>query len=163
MGFNWLLTLRGIPQIYYGTEVLMKNKKVNTDATVREDFPGGWKDDKEKDNRFIKKGRSDMQEEAFSYVSALANFRKNSSAITTGKTMQFIPKEGIYIYFRYDARQTVLVITNTSDKDAKPDWSMFTERTIGFTQVRNVVTGKMKPLKGLEIEAKESLVFELLK
>ena len=163
MGFNWLLTLRGIPQIYYGTEVLMKNKKVNTDATVREDFPGGWADDKEKDNRFIKKGRSDKQEEAFIYVSALANFRKSSSAITTGKTMQFIPKDGVYIYFRYDTKQTVMVITNTSDKNAKPDWSMFTERTKGFTQVRNVITGKIKPLNGLEIETKESEVFELIK
>ena len=163
MGFNWLLTLRGIPQIYYGTEVLMKNKKVNTDATVREDFPGGWTDDKEKDNRFIKKGRSDKQEESFEYVSALANFRKSSSAITTGKTMQFIPKDGVYIYFRYDTKQTVMVITNTSDKNAKPDWPMFNERTKGFTQVRNVITGKIKPLNGLEIDAKESVVFELIK
>ena len=163
MGFNWLLTLRGIPQIYYGTEVLMKNKKVNTDATVREDFPGGWKDDKEKDNRFIKKGRSEKQEEAFEYVSALANFRKNSSAITTGKTMQYIPKEGVYIYFRYDNKQTVMVITNTGDKNVKPDWSLFSERTKGFTQVRNVITGKIKALNGLDIEAKESVVLELIK
>jgi len=155
--------LRGIPQIYYGTEVLMKNKKVNTDATVREDFPGGWADDKEKDNRFIKQGRSDKQQEAFEYVSALGNFRKNSSAITAGKTMQFIPKEGVYIYFRYDARQTVMVITNTSDKNVKPDWSLFSERTNGFSQVRNVVSGKIKPLKGLEIESKESFVFELIR
>ncbi len=163
MGFNWLLTLRGIPQIYYGTEVLMKNKKVNTDATVREDFPGGWPDDKAKDNRFIKDGRNDKQNEAFEYVSRLANFRKNSSAITTGKTMQFIPKDGLYVYFRYDNNQTVMVISNTGDKDVKPDWSAFSERTKGFTQVKNVVSGKIKPLNGLEIESKESFVFELLK
>jgi len=163
MGFNWLLTLRGIPQIYYGTEVLMKNKKVNTDATVREDFPGGWVDDKEKDNRFNKQGRSDKQQEAFEHVSALANFRKNSSALTAGRTMQFIPKDGLYIYFRYDAKQTVMVVTNTGDKDAKPDWSVYAERTKGFTQVRNVVSGKVKPFNGLEIESKESFVFELLK
>ena len=163
MGFNWLLTLRGIPQIYYGTEVLMKNKKVNTDATVREDFPGGWPEDKEKDNRFIKKGRSDKQEEAFDYVSALANFRKNSSAITTGKTMQYIPKDGLYIYFRYDAKQTVMVVSNTGDKNARPDWSAYSERTKGFSQVRNVVTGKIKPLNGLEIDTKESEVLELIK
>jgi neopullulanase len=163
MGFNWLLTLRGIPQIYYGTEVLMKNKKVNTDATVREDFPGGWAEDKEKDNRFTRQRRSEKQDEAFNYVSSLANFRKNSSAITTGKTMQFIPKDGLYVYFRYDNKQTVMVITNTGDKDAKPDWSAYSERLTGFTQVRNVVSGKVKPLAGLEIESKESFVFELLK
>ncbi|MDZ4793859.1 MAG: alpha-amylase family glycosyl hydrolase [Bacteroidota bacterium] len=163
MGFNWLLTLRGIPQIYYGTEVLMKNKKVNTDATVREDFPGGWADDKEKENRFTRQGRNDKQEEAFDYVSRLANFRKSSSAITSGKTMQFIPKEGVYIYFRYDTKQTVMVITNSGDKDINPDWSIYQERTKGFTQARNVVTGKTKPLNTLSIEAKESLVLELLK
>jgi neopullulanase len=163
MGFNWLLTLRGIPQIYYGTEVLMKNKKINTDATVREDFPGGWADDKEKDNRFIKKGRSDKQDDAFNYVSALANFRKNSSAITAGMTMQFIPKEGLYIYFRYDAKQTVMIITNTGEKKITPDWHAYAERTKGFSQVRNVVTGKTKPLVGLEVESKESFVFEMIK
>lgn len=163
MGFNWLLTLRGIPQLYYGTEVLMKNKKENTDATVREDFPGGWPDDKSKDNRFTKEGRSDKQDEAFEYVSRLANFRKGSSAITSGKTMQYIPRDGLYVYFRYDNNQTIMVVSNTGDKDAKPDWSNFSERTKGFTQVRNVISGKIKPLVGLEIESKESFVFELLK
>jgi len=163
MGLNWLLTLRGIPQLYYGTEVLMKNKKENTDATVREDFPGGWPDDKEKDNRFLSKGRNDKQNEAFDYVSRLANFRKNSSALTTGKTMQFIPKDGLYIYFRYDPKQTIMVVANTGDKDVKPDWSQFTERTKGFSQVRNVVDGKLNPLNALEIGSKESYVYELVK
>ena len=77
--------------------------------------------------------------------------------------MQFIPKDGLYIYFRYDAKQTVMVVTNTGDKDVKPDWSLYSERTKGFNQVRNVVTGKIKSLIGLEIESKESFVFELLK
>ncbi|MBI5858064.1 MAG: cyclomaltodextrinase N-terminal domain-containing protein [Sphingobacteriales bacterium] len=163
MGFNWLLTLRGIPQIYYGTEVLMKNKKENTDATVREDFPGGWPDDKPKDNRFTKEGRNDKQDEAFEYISRLANFRRNSSALTSGKTMQYIPKEGLYVYFRYDAKQIVMVVTNTGDKNVKPDWNWYRERTAGSSQVRNVITGKIKPLDGLEIEPKESFVFELLK
>lgn len=163
MGMNWLLTLRGIPQIYYGTEVLMKNKKVNTDATVREDFPGGWADDKPKDNRFTKEGRSEKQNEAFDYVSRLANFRKGSSALTTGKTMQFIPKNGLYIYFRYDAKQTVMVVANTGDKKIKPDWNHFAERTNGFSQAKNVVSGKIKSLSEVEIEPGDSFVFELLK
>lgn len=163
MGINWLLTLRGIPQLYYGTEVLMKNKKENTDATVREDFPGGWPDDKAKDNRFTKEGRNDKQQEAFEYISALANFRKNSAAITKGKTMQYIPKDGLYVYFRYEANQTVMVVTNTSDKNAKPDWSVYAERVKGFASVRNVINGKTNALSGLEINANESFVFELLK
>jgi len=163
MGFNWLLTLRGIPQIYYGTEVLMKNKKENTDATVREDFPGGWAEDKAKDNRFIKEGRSDKQDEAFAYVSALANFRKTSPALTKGKAMQYIPKDGLYVYFRYDNNQTVMVISNTGDKTVKPDWSRYRERVNGFSRARNVVSGKTKSLSDLEIEPKESFVLELVR
>lgn len=163
MGLNWLLTLRGIPQLYYGTEVLMKNKKTNTDATVREDFPGGWPDDKPKDNRFTKEGRSDKQDEAFDYVSRLARYRRTSSAITAGKTMQFVPKNGLYVYFRYDNKQTIMVITNTGDKDIKPDWSVYNERMKGFSKARNVVTGKTTTLNGMEIEEKESFVFELLR
>ncbi len=164
MGINWLLTMRGIPQLYYGTEVLMKNFKTSLDgATVREDFPGGWPEDKPKDNAFTQEGRSDKQNEAFDHISRLANFRKTSSALTAGKTMQFIPDNGLYVYFRYDDKQTVMVITNTGDKDVKPDWSRFAERMKGFTQVRNVISGKIIPLNDLSIDSKNSFVFELLK
>jgi glycosidase len=161
MGMNWLLTLRGIPQIYYGTEVLMKNMKVNTDATVREDFPGGWKEDPT--SRFTSAGRNAKENEVFNYVSALANFRKRSSAITTGKTMQFVPKDDVYIYFRYDAKQTIMVITNTGDKVVKPTWSNYTERTNGFTKLKDVVSGNTVPLQDFEIKPKASIVFELVK
>lgn len=163
MGFNWLLTMRGIPQIYYGTEVLMKNKKENTDATVREDFPGGWVDDKSKENRFTKEGRSEKQQEAFAYVSSLANFRKHSSAITTGKTMQYIPVDGLYVYFRYDNKQTVMVVTNTGDKKIKLESKSYAERTNGFTKARNVISDKTELINDLSIETNESFVFELLK
>jgi glycosidase len=163
MGINWLLTMRGIPQIYYGTEVLMKNKKEGTDATVREDFPGGWDKDKAKENRFTREGRSDKQNDAFDYVSSLANFRKSSSALTTGKTMQYIAKEGLYIYFRYDARQTVMVVTNSTDKDIQPDWSIYAERLTGFTKARDVVSGKIRSLTGLSVDSKNSFVYELLR
>ena len=163
MGLNWLFTLRGFPQLYYGTEVLMKNKKTSTDATVREDFPGGFAGDKEKDNRFLKQGRSEKQDEVFDYVSRLANFRKTSSAIISGKTMQFIPKDGLYVYFRYDNNQTLMVITNAGDKSVRPDWNVFAERVKGFTQVRNVVNGKIQSISDLSLDSKDSFVFELLK
>jgi glycosidase len=139
----------------------MKNKKVNTDATVREDFPGGWKEDAT--NRFTNAGRSAKENEVFNYTGALANFRKNSSAITSGRTMQFIPKDGVYIYFRYDNKQTIMVITNTGDKPVKPDWNYYTERTAGFKQMKDVVSGNSTLLQGFEIKPKESFVFELMK
>ena len=161
MGFNWLMTLRGIPQLYYGTEVLMKNLKTTSDAMVREDFPGGWKEDTA--NKFSDAGRSAQEKTAFNYLSALARFRKRSSALTTGKTMQYVPQNGTYIYFRYSPKQTVMVIANTGEKPAKPDWNIYQERMAGFTKIRNVVTGEVKTLAGFEIQPKESFVFELVK
>jgi glycosidase len=139
----------------------MKNFKNPTDAEVRKDFPGGWKEDSV--NKFTKEGRTAQEEEAFSYVSALANFRKTSSAITTGKLMQYTPKDGLYIYFRYDNKQTILVATNTGTNAIKPDWNYFSERTKGFGKIKNVVTGEIKNLDGFELQPWDSFVFELLK
>jgi glycosidase len=161
MGLTWLLTLRGIPQLYYGTEVLMKNMKTNTDATVREDFPGGW--DGDPVNRFSAAGRTAQENEAFNYTSTLANYRKTSSALTTGKTTQFVPVKGLYTYFRYDTKQTVMVVANTADKAAKPNWDAYTERTTGFTRIKNVITGKMSLFSELELQPKECFVLELVK
>lgn len=159
MGMAMLMTLRGIPQLYYGDEILMKNTRNPTDAEVRKDFPGGWADDKK--NKFQASDRTDDENEAFDYVKALANFRKSSSAIKTGKFMQFVPQDGLYVYFRYDNNQTVMVVMNTNDKDLKPDWSRFEERIKGFTTVRNVVTSKTHTIRDLEIDSHNGFVFEL--
>lgn len=161
MGINWLLTLRGIPQLYYGTEILMKNTKKPSDAMVREDFPGGWKEDAS--NKFTTAGRNEKENTAFDYVSKLAQFRKKSSALTTGKTTQFIPKEGVYIYFRYDSKQTIMVVANTGEKAFKPNWNIYSEKTSGFKQLKDVVSGKSQNLNDLQVQPGESFVFELLK
>ncbi len=161
MGMAMLMTLRGIPQLYYGDEILMKNTRNPTDAEVRKDFPGGWADDHK--NKFRSSDRNDNENEAFDYVKALAQFRKTSSAIKTGKFMQFVPQDGLYVYFRYDNKQTVMVVMNTNDKDLKPDWSRFEERIKGFSTARNVVTGKTHAIRDMEIDSHNGFVFELLK
>lgn len=162
MTLNWLFTLRGMPQLYYGTEVLMKNYKVNTDATVREDFPGGWPSDDVRSNRFNKEGRTISQDSTYNYISQLAGFRKSSSALITGRLMQFIPRDGLYLYFRYDSRQTVLVISHTGKEVVKLDWSVYRERVDGYSRVRNVVTGEVTSLIDFSIKPGESFVLELL-
>jgi glycosidase len=161
MGLNLLMTQRGLPQLYYGTEVLMKNFKDPSDAEVRKDFPGGWPDDAQ--NKFLVSGRSEQENEAFNYVKKMANFRKNSSAVVTGKMMQFVPKDGLYIYFRYNEKQTVMVISNTGDKSYKPDWNYYKERTGNFSKMKNVITGTILTMEDFEIKPKESFVFELVK
>ncbi|HEY6505280.1 MAG TPA: alpha-amylase family glycosyl hydrolase [Chitinophagaceae bacterium] len=162
IGLTWLLTIRGIPQLYYGTEVLMKNKKTGLDgASVREDFPGGWSSDTV--SKFNAKGRNDKENETFNYISILANYRKRSSALTTGKTTQFVPVDGVYTFFRYDTKQTVMVVVNTSNKAAKPNWESYAERTKGFTTTRDVVSGRTILFHELELPPKSCFVVELLK
>ena len=160
-GLNWLLTMRGIPQLYYGTEILMKNLKKPNDAEVRFDFPGGWSGDPE--NKFTATGRTDRENEAFNYTRKLLQFRKNSSALTTGKTMQYIARDGVYIYFRYDTKETVMIVTNSGDKDFSPDWKIYNERITRYSKMKNAISGEIKSIQGFTIKPKESFVFELMK
>jgi glycosidase len=162
MGVAWLLTFRGIPQLYYGTEILMSGTTEKTDANVRFDFPGGWAGDKS--NKFIAAGRTAQENEAFNYVKALANFRKISSAIKTGKMMQYVPENGVYVYFRYDANQTVMCVMNTADKPMTINLSRFAERINGFSKAFDVVEGKEFALQSsLTVAGKNLLVWELRK
>lgn len=160
MGINWLLTLRGIPQIYYGTEILMKNFKNPNDAMVREDFPGGWADDKV--NKFTAAGRTPKEDSAYNYMSKLANFRKTAPAITQGKLMQYIPANGLYVYYRYTDRQSVIVLAHTGKEAVKPNWTNMQERVADFSKVKDVVTGKVISLQDLIVQPGDSYVMELL-
>jgi len=160
-GLTWLLTLRGIPQLYYGTEVLMKNKKDPSDGMVRLDFPGGWEGDSK--NKFIATGRDGRENELFNYIKQLASYRKNSSALTTGKTMQFIPQNGSYVYFRYDKSETIMIVSNTNDKSVDIKIDRFKERTNGFSKMKNIISGAITEVMDFSLDAKTSSVFELLK
>ncbi|MDB5208626.1 MAG: alpha-amylase [Flavisolibacter sp.] len=138
MGLGWLLTTRGIPQMYYGTEILMKGAS-NPDGWLRGDFYGGWKEDAQ--NKFTAQGRTDKENEVFGWTKTIANFRKASSAIKTGKLMQFVPEDWVYTYFRYDSKQTVMVVMNTSNDEKTINPERFLERTAGFTKARNINAG----------------------
>lgn len=136
MGIEWLLTCRGIPQMYYGTEILMKGF-TNPDGWVRLDFPGGWNGDLK--NAFTGAGMTADELDVQSLVKKLANFRKNSSALKTGKLMQYVPVDGLYVYFRYDNNQTIMCVMNTSGKEQTVDFSKYAERTIGFGYAKSIV------------------------
>ena len=161
MGITWLLTLRGIPHLYYGTEILMKNFKNPTDAEVRKDFPGGWAADKE--NKFVAANRTAQENEAFNYMKTLAGFRKNSSAIKTGKLMQFVPQDGVYVYFRYNNDQTVMVIANTAKEEKKISFERFAERTKGFTKCKDVILKSVTELKEFTLGSYQTKIVELVK
>ncbi|PTR01482.1 glycosidase [Mucilaginibacter yixingensis] len=158
-GMAMLLTMRGVPQLYYGDEILMKNLS-DPDGKVRLDFPGGWPGDKA--DKFTAQGRTEKENEAFNYIRTLANYRKTSTALQTGKLMQFIPQNGVYAYFRYDAQQTIMVIYNSTDKETTANTSRYSERTTGFNSATNIITGRqLSNFTQLTIPAKTTLVFEL--
>ena len=158
-GIAWLLTLRGIPQLYYGTEVLMKNFS-NPDGKVREDFPGGFAGDKV--NYFA--SRPGSAGEAFDYVSKLANYRKSHPVLSSGKLMQFIPQNGVYTYFRYSDNECVMVIANNTKEEKKVDGTRFAERTNGFSSGVEVVSGAVvADLNTLRVPAHTAWVVELRK
>lgn len=162
LGVGFLLTTRGVPHLYYGTENLTKNFKNPSDAEVRKDFEGGWADDKV--NKFLASGRTEKENEAFDFVKKLANYRKTSEAITTGKLTQFLPQDGIYVYFRYTDNQTIMVIMSQSKDDKNLDTQRFAERMSGFTSAKNIMTdSSVGDLKSLKIPAMSITVLELQK
>ncbi|HVU96217.1 MAG TPA: alpha-amylase family glycosyl hydrolase [Puia sp.] len=143
IGLEWLLTERGIPQLYYGTEVLMAGIS-NPDGLVRSDFPGGWKGDSR--SAFTGEGLTADQRVTQELVKRLGSFRLRSSALRTGTMMQYVPQGSLYVYFRYDAKQTILCAMNTGNATVTVDFRRFRERTKGFSQGVDVVTGEKYPL-----------------
>ena len=159
MGIAWLLTTRGIPQFYYGDEILMKGL-TNPDGLVRLDFKGGWQGDKE--NKFTAEGRTAAENDAFSYVKKLAVYRKNSPVLQTGKLMQYVPEDGVYVYFRYDDAKTVMIVMNTNEKDTSISTGRFAERIGKASGARNILTEESVNLNGnLNLPARTTSVFEL--
>lgn len=160
MGMALLLTMRGIPQLYYGDEILMKNFKNPTDQEVRLDFPGGFPGDAV--NKFEATGRSQQENEIYNYIKTLADFRKKSSALKKGKTMQFIPQNGVYVYFRYDDKQTIMCVMNVNEQQTSIDLSRYNERIKNYTKALDAATGVTFDLGSkITIGPKYVLVMEL--
>ena len=160
MGLVWLLTLRGIPQMYYGTEIGMNKSRQRSDGDVREDFIGGWSEDKV--NKFAASGRVGVENEYFDFVKKLANYRRQSAALTTGKMIQFAPRDGIYVYFRYTDTEKVMIITNTNDKEKIIKTDFCADILRGSKSGRNVLTNDLiSDLSSLKIPAGTALVLEI--
>ncbi len=158
MALGWLLTFRGVPQLYYGDEILMTGF-TNPDGLVRLDFMGGWKGDKT--NKFTKEGRTEKENEVFNFIKTLANFRKKSTTIKSGKMMQYMPVKGLYIYFRYDSKETIICVMNTSDEELEINvQTNYPEMAKGFTKMKNVLTGEMVEMKS-KIGGKKMLIASL--
>jgi len=139
MTMAFLLTTRGIPQIYYGTEILMKGMKSEGDGKLRLDFPGGWADDKR--SAFTADGRTKKENEAWNFLQTILKYRQGSDVITNGKLKQFVPEDNIYVYFRYNSSKTVMIILNINKSEKTLKTNRFIEATKGFTKGHDIITG----------------------
>jgi glycosidase len=139
-GLGFLLTTRGIPQIFYGTEILMTGTKQDGDGQMRKDFPGGFPGDTT--NAFTPAGRTLLQNEAWNYLQTLLQWRKTSKAVTQGALQHYMPESnGVYVYARIKDEQRVLVMMNGTNADKTVPMSRFKESTGTFTAGKEVITG----------------------
>jgi glycosidase len=141
MAMSFLMTTRGIPQIYYGTEIGMTGNKDKGDGDIRRDFPGGWAGDSI--NAFTVQGRTGVQKEYFDFTSKLLNWRKDKAVIHTGKLTHFVPENDIYVYFRYNDKESIMVILNNNDKEQVLKTDRFAQCIKSFTQGTDVMSDKI--------------------
>jgi len=140
MAMAYTLTMRGIPQVFYGSEILKTNPNGKDDGIIRSDFPGGWAGDKV--NAFTGEGLNKKQKTAQDFVRKLANWRKGKKVIHTGKVMHYIPEGGTYVYFRYDDQEKIMVILNKNKKAKKLTLARFAEMLEGHKTAYDVIRDK---------------------
>ncbi|HPE75414.1 MAG TPA: glycoside hydrolase family 13 protein [Draconibacterium sp.] len=161
MGVSLFLTMRGIPQIYYGTEILMRHEG-SEHGNIRADFPGGWKGDKV--NAITGVGLTAGQKDMQDYLSKIQNWRKNKSVIHNGKLMHFVPQDGIYTYFRYNNDEVVMVLLNKNDTEKTVPTSRYSEIMIGYKSGKEIITDKLiEDISQIKIPAKTAMIVELQK
>ena len=154
-----LLTVRRIPQLYYGTEILMNGTKEVTDGNVRKDFPGGFPGDAH--NCFTKEGRSKAEQSMFTWLSRLLHWRQGNEVITKGKQTQFIPYNGIYVIARQYQGKTALTILNGTTKPATMDVKRYAEVIGSTAKAKDILTGRYFDLsKNVDLKPRQSLILE---
>ncbi|HNY02988.1 MAG TPA: glycoside hydrolase family 13 protein [Bacteroidales bacterium] len=161
MAMAFLLTTRGIPQVYYGTEILLtQGADKEGDGNKRRDFPGGWPGDSR--NAFTPEGRLPAEADMFNYLRTLMHWRDAHEVIHTGKTRHFIPADGVYVYFRYNEKETVMVVLNNNETEKSIPTARYNEFLKKFTSGTDVISGSViNDLSTLTVPGKGVLVVEL--
>lgn len=155
-----LLTINRIPQLYYGTEILMNGTKEITDGYVRKDFPGGFPGDQR--NCFTKDGRTKDENAMFTWLSKLLHWRQGNNVIIKGKQTQFIPWKGVYVIARQYNGKTSLTILNGKNAPATMEIARYQEVLNGAKTARNIITGKNVNIgKDVKLRARQTLILEL--
>ncbi|MES2780414.1 MAG: alpha-amylase family glycosyl hydrolase [Bacteroidota bacterium] len=152
-----LFTMRGIPSMFYGTELLMRKK--GSHGLIREDMQGGWKNDSL--NKFTEQGRTTEEKEVWNYIQTLTQWRKSNTAFN-GKMMQFVPEDGVYVYFRYSTTDKVMVVYNSNKDEKNVSLKRFEEMLKGSSVKKNIMKGTTSSLEQrLLVAPGELLILEL--
>jgi glycosidase len=160
MAIAYLLTMRGIPQFYYGTEILMTSPKHRHDGEFRRNFPGGWAGDKV--NAATGVGLTAQQKEAQAYLKKLLNWRKSQPVIHSGKLMHYAPLQGMYVYFRHDDNKKVMVVMNKNTSDTALATGRFHEMLNTHASGTDVISGRTFDLRReLTVPARSALILEV--
>lgn len=160
MAIVYVLTTRGVPQIYYGTEILMKNPGTNDHGIIRSDFPGGWAGDQV--NGFTGQGLSDQEKDAQAFMKKLLTWRQTAPVVHYGKLMHFTPQDNVYVYFRYNGQQKLMVILNKNEAAYQLNLDRFAEMLAGISEGKDVLSGKSYQLgEQVELQMKGALILEL--
>lgn len=160
MAVGLLATVRGIPQIYYGSEIGMAGDKGKGDGDIRRDFPGGWKGDAQ--SAFTDAGRTAEQKKFFDFTAKVFNWRKGKNVIHFGKTRQYLPEDNAYVFFRYDDKESVMVVTNSGASAKTLKLDRYAESIGRYKSGVDVISGKSIGLGNeLTIEPQEILILEL--
>ena len=160
MAIVYYLTMRGIPQIYYGTEVLMSHPGTESHGAIRAEFPGGWSDHEK--SAFTGKGLSDQERPAQQFVRRLLHWRRQKPVIHDGGLMQFTPIDNVYAYFRYDDQDTVMVVFNRGNEIVSLDTSRFAERLADSKYAWDVISGKRVSIdRAMRLEPRSVMLLEI--
>jgi neopullulanase len=159
MALAWFLTMRGIPQFYYGTEVLMTHPG-DHHGDIRAEFPGGWADHKV--NALTGEGLTDVQKEMQQYLATIQKWRKNKPVIHHGKLMHFVPENGIYTYFRYNEDEAVMVVLNKNREERLLSTERFGEIMKGYSSGKEIITSaNISNLSEIKVPAEAAMIIEL--
>ena len=161
MAYGVLMTIRGIPQVYYGTEFMLPNADTQGDSRKRPDMVGGWPE--EVRSVFNKADRTPEERDNYDFVKKLTNWRKTSEAIHKGKTVHFVPENNVYVYFRFTEDDTVMVIVNASNEDISLDTDRFEEFLSEYSGGREVVGDSRRALDQLiRVKSLSTQIIELI-
>lgn len=158
-GLTALLTVRGLPCLYYGTEIGIAGSGGAFGEAGRKDFQGGWKEDKV--NKFTAAGRQGQEQVTYDLLHKLLHYRKSTPALQMGKTRHFIPEDGVYVFFRYDDAKRVMVIWNTNEKAVNHQLERYAEMLKGYQKGKDVLKEQMLELKAIAVEPFSVRVIEL--